>query len=235
MSEEYTVIFSKDSNDYYKYRLLMENNLNVFQWSEENQIQYNDLYETFVNTTGKPKSEVSDEEKGKSLEDIVEFLFSKTSIFQYIRNHRTGDFELDIILKLSNRGIAFKDYISIAKKTSSHLIGECKNYKKPLSITYTGKFYSLLDRYNLKLGIIFSYHGLAGSDECKGWTAASGFTKKMYLKNDVIILDFNQIHFNMIRNGKSFIDVLNGLMEKTIFDIDDELNYIQHEDIGTLI
>jgi predicted nucleotidyltransferase len=216
-------------------RLMEENTLSVFNWSSENQSEYNSLYDNFIETNGKDKIEVSDQAKGAALEDLVSFIFKNISIFQYIRNHHTSDFEIDIIVKLSPRGIQYKNFIHFCRYIDTYLVGECKNYNKNLSVTYTGKFYSLLKRYNLKFGIIFSFKGLTGQDRCKGWIDATGLTKKVYLKDNVIILDFNKKHFEKIKNGENFIDILNNILEQTILDINADLKFFEeHENIGFL-
>ncbi|MFB3161965.1 hypothetical protein ABLO26_11355 [Neobacillus sp. 179-J 1A1 HS] len=55
------------------------------------------------------------------------------------------------------------------------------------------------------LGIIFSYHGLSGP----GWRNAEGLVKKIFLSEDVQIIDFNINDFILIAEGVSFIKLIN--------------------------
>jgi hypothetical protein len=220
---------------YHLLELLESGASDLFKWSEQVKSEYKGLYKIFCDTHSDGNTGFSNNDKGKALEDLVTFIFKNIKLFKYIRNHQTGDFEIDIIVKLSTLGYASKQYYQFLNYISNYLIGECKNYNDTLSITYTGKFYSLLKRYDIGLGIIFSYKGLAGQSYCSGWTDALGLTKKVYLKEKILILDFNIKYFEKLNSGENFIDILNELIDQTILDITSDFNTIdEHEDIGSL-
>ena len=218
---------------YHMLELLEKGESDLFKWSDNIMSKYKELYQAFCDTHS--ETSFSDKDKGETLEDLATFIFKNIRLFRYIRNHQTGDFEIDIIVKLSKLGYACKDNYQFLSYIPNYLIGECKNHNKTLKITYTGKFYSLLKRYDMQLGIIFSYYGLTGHAYCNGWTDSIGLTKKVYLKEKMLILDFNKKHFEKLNNGENFIDVLNGLIDETVMDINSDFNSIEeHEGIGPL-
>jgi len=219
---------------YHLLRLLEDGKSDLFEWSDYVKLEYKELYEIFCKTHS-DDAKYSTKVKGESLENLVTFIFKNIRLFKYIRNHQTGDFEIDIVVKLSDLGYGLRQYYQFLSYISNYLIGECKNYNKALAITYTGKFYSLLKRYDMKFGMIFSYYGLTGRTSCNGWTDSTGFTKKIYLKDNTLILDFNKEHFEQLNNGENFIDIINDLIDKTILDINSEFDFItNHEGIGAL-
>lgn len=100
-------------------------------------------------------------------------------------------------------------------------LGECKNYDKKVSVTYVGKFCSLMLTNQIKLGIMFSYHGISG----KNWNAGQGLIKKFYLhkenlKERYCIIDFNKEDFKSILNGDNFLNIVEKKMECLQFDTD---------------
>ncbi|MBU5250690.1 restriction endonuclease, partial [Lysinibacillus capsici] len=61
---------------------------------------------------------------------------------------------------------------------------ECKNYNKKVDVTFIGKFATLLHAHNQKFGIMISNKGITG----KGWNDALGLTKKIFLKENILII-----------------------------------------------
>jgi len=86
---------------------------------------------------------------------------------------------------------------------------ECKDYKEPISVTYIGKFYSLMQSTHNNIGIMFSYKGFSG----KNWGGAKGLTKKLFLLKENMqdksyILEFTVKDFQDILDGKSIFNLL---------------------------
>lgn len=179
-----------------------ENVLDILKFSSQHLLTYSSLLNTFIKTN-KSKS-ASTAEKGKTLEDLVEFIFKKSNIFLISKNVRTSTNEIDLLIKLNKPGIDFlnEGYINIDKQ----LLCECKNYNKTISVTWTGKFYSLMKASNKNIGILFSYHGLSG----KKWSSSSGLVKKINLLsgNTCKILSFSLPDFQLLEQGYSFVHIL---------------------------
>lgn len=146
-------------------------------------------------------------EKGKALENIVNFLIKSTSVFDVHKNIHTSTNEIDVLIVVNSKGKRFrnKGYLDI---NDDILLCECKNYKDKVGVSWVGKFACLLDSTNAKIGLLFSYHGLSG----KGWEDGIGLTKKLYLSRcnneKIYILDFNKDDFELIENGVTLLELI---------------------------
>lgn len=163
--------------------------------------------------------------KGKCLENLVVLLFRMSgNLFIVENNLRTNTNEIDQVLiptpkakYLINSGILNKRY--------ELFLGECKNYHKPLSVTYVGKFCSLLLSCQIKLGIIFSYHGITGN----GWNYASGLVKKFYLHKEkeedrYCIIDFSIDDFEAIDRGENLLRII----DEKLLQLRLDTNYLKY-------
>ena len=172
--------------------------------TEEHYSEYKNAYELFVEMN---EGDFTKKEKGKSLEQLVQIMFQATGGFYEIyANVRNGSNEIDIILKLSDKGIIVRNIID---SKYQKFIGECKNYGGKVSVTYVGKFYSLMQTTHCNLGIGFSYHGISG----ESWGGGKGLTKKLFLLSEggvknTYILDFCKTDFQSILNGQSIFAIL---------------------------
>lgn len=168
-------------------------------------------------------------EIGDILEEIVTFIFEKSSIFEVVENIRTPNNEIDQIVTLNSKGNFLKSHGYIDIK-GDYLISECKNYNKTIGVTWVGKLFSLLNYTNTRLGILFSYHGLSG----KGWNSATGLTKKLFLSKEraedkIYIIDINMEHFRMILHGENFLDILKKEMLTLSTDTNIKEHIVNHE------
>lgn len=172
--------------------------------SQDHFSEYKTAYERFIKVN---EGDFTKEEKGKALELLVQLLFQYTGeYYQVYANVRNSSNEIDIILGLSNKGIAVKKLLD---EKYQKLIGECKNYDKRVKVTYVGKFYSLMETTHCNLGIIFSYHGVSG----ESWGGGKGLIKKLFLlsegrKENTYILDFCKNDFKDIMCGRSIFEIL---------------------------
>lgn len=167
------------------------------------------------------KDEKNTKEKGNKLEDIVEFIFSNLKIFDVVyTNKRNSTNEMDLVVELDNEGklAAYEDLFPF--KNIDLFIIECKNYDKKVDVTWLGKFYSLLRSCNLSFGIIFSIDGFT---EGTGWQGARGLSKKLLLKDDIYILDFNKKHLDSIASGENIIKLLKN--QKRDLDLDVKMDF----------
>lgn len=176
---------------------------------------------------GKDKTE-DNAIKGKALEDLVEVLFKATgNYFEVYRNIRNGTNEIDLFLRLSKKGRAMQNLIN---KRYHELLCECKNYSSTVTVTYVGKFCHLMQSTNINTGIMFSYNGLAG----KGWSSATGLSKKIFLLKErpdekLCVIDFKKEDFDKILNGHSIFSILDDKYVQLKMGIDDIYNYINRE------
>lgn len=173
----------------------------VLTFTLDEQKEYITLLETFKTTNS---SGSSTGEKGKALEEIVQFVLHKSAVFEIFSNVRTSSNEIDILARLNTKGRYFKGQGLLDFHDS--FLSECKNYNKKVDVTWVGKFYSLMKYTKNNLGILFSYKGLSGDK----WHNAVGLTKKLYLleEEDRCIIDFNYNDFIKLSEGKSFIELI---------------------------
>ncbi len=159
--------------------------------------------------------------KGKALEDLVTYLLEISGkLFEVERNIRTTTNEIDQIIMLKPMGKMLMSYGLLDKRFGTFL-GECKNYNKSVDVTYVGKFCSLLMTNQIKLGILFSYHGISG----KNWSNGSGLVKKIYLNKEkleerICIIDFSIKDFERISKGNNFIQIVIDKLNALQFDTD---------------
>ncbi|OME03382.1 acetylglutamate semialdehyde dehydrogenase [Paenibacillus odorifer] len=144
--------------------------------------------------------------KGKALENLVKFLLVKSSVFEVYENIRNTTNEIDELLELNHIGRKLKDFITLPGEL---YLSECKNYDRKISVTWVGKFYTLLESNASKIGILFSYHGFTG----RNWNDATGLTRKLFLlkedlKDRTYIIDINKDDFKKIEQGHSLLELI---------------------------
>ena len=164
-----------------------------------------------------------DKKKGDSLEELASYLLQISGgLFTIDRNVRTATNEIDQIFKLTTKGNILLS-ANIIDRRYKLFLGECKNYKTSVSVTYIGKFCSLLLTNNIKLGILFSYHGISGS----GWSYGAGLIKKFYLHKEkeeerFCIIDFSIEDFKKIEEGHNFLEIVESKINALRLDTDYE-------------
>lgn len=95
---------------------------------------------------------------------------------------------------------------------SDIFLGECKNYKTSLGVTYVGKFYSLLTATDVSFGIIFTQKGLSG--EAEGYKDAYGLTKVLRLiekyehGREMFIITFTTDDYELMLEGHTFFELV---------------------------
>lgn len=157
--------------------------------------------------------------KGKALEELVRFLLEISgNIFTVYSNLRTSTNEIDDLISLTPKG---KTLLSrnLINKQLDNCICECKNYDKRLDVTYIGKFCSLLLTNNVKLGILFSYNGVTGTD----WQDGAGLIKKFYMCKEKLddrfcIINFTIKEFRAILDGKNLLEIIDEQIKSLQFD-----------------
>lgn len=167
--------------------------------------------------------------KGAALEDLVKYLFKISGgIFKVNCNLRTSTNEIDDLITLTPTGKILLGH-NLINKRFDNFLGECKNYHKSVGVTYVGKFCSLLLTNNVKLGILFSYHGISGT----GWSCGTGLVKKFYLHKENLderfcIIDFSFKDFESIYNGKNLLEIVEEKLCSLQFDTDYSRHISKH-------
>lgn len=163
--------------------------------------------------------------KGVALEELVKYLLEISGgIFKVDCNLRTSTNEIDDLITLTPTGKILLGH-NLINKRFGNLLGECKNYHTSVGVTYIGKFCSLLLTNNVKLGILFSYHGISGT----GWRSGSGLVKKFYLHKENLderfcIIDFSFKHFVSIYEGKNLLEII----EEQLYSLQFDTDYSRH-------
>lgn len=190
--------------------------------------EYSRLLEELQRVNG--NSSVTNDVKGKALENIVTFLLQKSGdIFHVDANLGTNTNELDQLIGLKNEGKTLCRHGLIDKRYSM-FISECKNHQKSLDVTYIGKFCSLLITNNVKLGLLFSYHGVSGNK----WENGAGLIKKFYLHKETLderfcIIDFNINDFkSIIEQNKNLLQIIDEKITSLQFDTDYSRHLAKH-------
>ena len=95
------------------------------------------------------KGEITRGQKGQKLEELTSILFEKSveNLFDVYKNCRTSTNEIDLLIRwtenarLSGINNAFPCF-------GESFLSECKNYDGPVSVTFVGKFCSLMSVTN---------------------------------------------------------------------------------------
>lgn len=174
-------------------------------------------FRILLNELKKPfdRDKETTKEKGDRLEKLVEFIIQKTYFFEIYKNVHTETNEIDEVITLSDRGRQAirsfglsRDLIPIKQDL---FLGECKNYKSNLGVTYVGKFYSLLSVTGISFGIVFTQKGLTGDSE--GYKDAYGLTKVLRMVEsskgkDFFIITFTMKDYERMLEGTTFFDLV---------------------------
>ena len=179
-----------------------KNNSSLLRMPEDCFREYRELYDQIDGR------ELNKAEKGQALERLTELLFQVGGLFDCRRNYRTSTNELDLLLtwgrQARNSGIgnAFPCF-------GDMFICECKEYAKPLSVTFVGKFFSLLACSQVSFGVLVTWNGVSGQDS---WSYSGGLIKKIALHDGVFIVSLDKYDLKKIYDGKE--NVYSLLMDK---------------------
>ncbi|MEB4858352.1 hypothetical protein [Priestia megaterium] len=193
----------------------LENFNELHRWSKKDYVDFQGLLNQLKSSHG--NETIKTINKGKALENIVNFIIRKTYFFEVYENITTSTNEIDQVIRLSDKGKQALETYKISRKLlqieEDIFLGECKNYNSNLSVTYVGKFYGLLKSCDCNFGIIFSVNGITGKEE--SWANSYGLLRVFRLiekhesKNqNFFILDFNIEDFEKISKGISFFDLI---------------------------
>lgn len=190
-----------------------------------------EIFEIYKNQFEKLKSEkeyydqtkkhiLTDQRRGKVLEKLVQcFYHGSSPIIDGVSNTKTRTNEIDILMYWSDFAKQYNINNIYEPAKIKGFIGECKNYKDSVSVTYVGKFYSLIKTCDFKVGILFSVNGISKAKIEK--ENGQGLVKKILLKENIYIIDFNYADFEMIYEHKAnFFSIVKEKMKSMDLDAD---------------
>lgn len=163
--------------------------------------------------------------KGKALEELVQLLFVASGMnYRTYSNIHTTTNEIDVLAIVNSqydRAIIRTFYDSKYDK----ILCECKNYEKPVGVTYVGKFCHLTMNSNINIGIMFSVKGIASSSK--------NLVQKTYYYREnkdskIYIIDFAENEFDRFIAGESFLDIIEEKRNELELDVDFKKYFINH-------
>ena len=177
----------------------------ICEFNDEERQEYNRLLDIFKKTNA---SNSTNKEKCEALENLATYTISTTHVFEVYKNIRTSTNELDQLVRIKDNQRHLVGF-NIIDERLENFIGECKNYKGKVPVTYVGKICGLLVTTQNKICILFSYSGVTG----RGWEESCGLIKKFYLAKEnpierYCIIDFNIKDFENIAQGGNFLQII---------------------------
>lgn len=156
------------------------------------------------------KQKVGDCTRGELLEQIISTIFDDgyRVLVECRKNCRTSSNEIDLLLSWTENA-KFAGFCDVYPCFGEMFLCECKNYTGKVSVTFVGKFYSLLKISGCKFGILISIDGVTGKGK---WDAGQGLIKKIALKDDIYIIDLNLEDLKKIQENEG--DIFHILYEK---------------------
>lgn len=209
-------------NENYSFKKYMQEIVNdkmkmfeeLIRWGEQEKKQFAQLLADLEKPFDKENE--TTKEKGDKLEKLVEFIITNSYFYDVYKNIRTETNEVDEIIMLSERGKQALSTFGLSRELlptqQEVFLGECKNYKTSLGVTYVGKFYSLLIATDMTFGLIFTQNGLSGSTE--GFKDAYGLTKILRLvekyehNRELCILTFTTEDYRKLLEGHTFFELI---------------------------
>ncbi len=180
-------------------------------WSDTQRENFRKLVDDLNNES------LTTREQGDKLERIVEFIIENSHFFEIYKNIRTATNEIDEVIVLSKQGKITLSTLGLQQNileiNENLFLGECKNYSSKLSVTYVGKFYSLMSISNISFGILFTRKGLSG--DSGGFKDAYGLTKVLRMieqarcpTKEFYILTFTDEDYQKMVEGISFFEII---------------------------
>lgn len=158
----------------------------------------------------------NNKDKADALENLVTYLIEKTNIFEVYKNVPTTSNEIDLFVRLNQRGKILLSQ-GLIDELYLNFICECKNYNQKIDVTWIGKFIMLTKLGNFNFGIMFSYHGLTGKNT---WDNAFGLTRKFYLKENLLVIDVDHKDLIKISTDKNLLEIIKDKTTQIKHDID---------------
>lgn len=154
----------------------------------------------------------TNDEKGKSLERLANFLFDNVpSLHCKYLNLFTRSSEIDLVIEYNHE----KGVLHPFHEAGRYCLVECKNWSKPVGVSPVRDFIGKLDKCKVQLGIIFSKNGVTGVDS---GVDALREIQSHYDRNGVYLLVFSLDDVKDIYKGKDFVDLIDKKSDILRFD-----------------
>ena len=133
-------------------------------------------------------------EKGKTLENLAQYLFSSIEGFNAEPSTRTGPYELDAIITNSSNH-------PFLRTLDTYIPVECKNWREPIGSPEVTQFIGKLSLFKCNTGIIVSKQGI--KDE-----TVNELRKDAYRRSNIYVLVFNVSDIHSIIQGRDLVSLL---------------------------
>lgn len=159
------------------------------------------------------------DEKGKSLEKMMTYIYKRFVGVKVIPNIRLSDNQID-------HEVTFPDFGSpnfIINNVGMKLIGESKNHKDSISSREVDNLDGLLKIRNAKLGIFSSYHSFSRGRKSV-WENGEGKRRKLALFSNYqrVIIGFCYKDFEKILKGENFYTMLKEKYDLLLDELSDD-------------
>lgn len=152
-------------------------------------------------------------EKGKLLEELSKKILSVRNIFSVKERVLCDSNEIDLLLQPATNNILYSSLLPDYLKKDC--LVECKNHKEPIDVTLLGKFYSLMRYKKVKFGFMISNKEITGKHP---WDAAVGLTKKLYLRDDTMIINITiQIIKELLETNGNIINTIKNQVNEIVY------------------
>lgn len=190
------ILFAKHGIDVATWLKSMgEENAEFLQMKEDDHQKFCQLVELILQNNN------AREDKGKWLEQLVKILFDNGGhgLLETLKNVKTHTNEIDLLIRWTESANSIGANREF-RDCGNTFLCECKNYKGKVSVTYIGKFYSLLSCADAHLGILVAWEGITGRS---AWSDGSGLIRKIALRDKRYILVLTKDDFLRIYERKT--------------------------------
>ncbi len=209
------------------YEQIFEFNLQTIEIDEINQIfniisrdtqlldhiEFEESYGKAVQLIELVEKSITNDEKGKSLENLARFLLeSIPSLRCKYPNLETKSSEIDLVIEYDH----LKGELPLLEELGRYALIECKNWSKPVGVGYVRDFMGKLDKCKIKLGIIFSKNGVTGVNS--GVDALREIQSR-FDRDGIYILVFSLDELKEIKDGMGFYKAIDLKADRLRFDV----------------
>lgn len=165
-----------------------------------------------VNLIESVEKAATNDEKGKSLESLAQFLFNSISSLRCkYSNLQTRSREIDLVIEYDRT----KEALPLFDELGRYCLVECKNWSKPVGVGPVRDFMGKLDKCKTRLGVIFSKNGVTGVDS--GADALREIQSR-FDRDGLFLLVFSLEDLKSITDGKAFSEALDRKADSLRFD-----------------
>lgn len=152
-------------------------------------------------------------EKGVLLEDLAKKLLRVRNIFSIKERVICDSNEIDLLLQPTTNNAIYSKLLP--EYLTKDCLVECKNHKKTIDVTLLGKFYSLMRYKKVKFGFMISNKELTGKTP---WEDAIGLSKKLYLRDDTLIINITiKMIKELLESNQSIINLIKNQVNEIIY------------------